>query len=70
MDVEQYRQKTYYDRSTFGPQYEAADLLMVFNLTMKTGQIKKFKSFHSGPQVLREIINGQNLVNKDLKTKN
>ena len=31
MDVEQERQKTYYDRSTFGPQYEVGDLVMVFN---------------------------------------
>ena len=31
MDVEQERKKTYYDRSTFGPQYEVGDLVMVFN---------------------------------------
>ena len=45
MDVEQERQQTYYDRSTFGPQYEVGDLVMVFNSTTKTGQTKKFRSF-------------------------
>ena len=38
MDVEQERQITYYDRSTFGPQYEVGDLVMVFKTTMKTGR--------------------------------
>ena len=69
MDVEQQRQKTYYDRSTFGPQYEVGDLVMVFNPTIKTGQTKKFKSFYSGPQVIREIINDLNFVIEDVKTK-
>ena len=45
MDVGQERQQTYYDRSTFGPQYEVGDLVMVFNPTIKTGQTKKFKFF-------------------------
>ena len=69
MDVEQERQKTYYDRSTFGPQCEVGDLVMVFNPTMKTGQTKKFKSFYSGPQVVREINNDLNFVIEDVKTK-
>ena len=67
MDVEQERQKTYYDRSTFGPQYEVGDLVMVFNPTMKTGQTKKFKSFYSGPQLIRGIFNYLNLVIEDVK---
>ena len=69
MDVEQERQKTYYDRSTFGPQYEVGDLVMMINPTMKTGQTKKFKSFYSEPQVKREIINDLNFVFEDVKTK-
>ena len=69
MDVGQERQKTYYDRSTFGPQYEVGDLVMVFNPTMKTGQSKKFKYFYSGPQVIREKINDLNFVVEDVKTK-
>ena len=69
MDVEQERQKTYYDSSTFGPQYEVGDLVMVFNPTIKNGQTKKFKSFYSGPQVIREIINDLNFVIEDVKTK-
>ena len=69
MDVEQERQKTYYDRSTFGQQYEVGDLVMVFNPTIKTGKTKKFKSFYSGSQVIREIINDMNFVIEDVKTK-
>ena len=69
MDVEQERQKTYYDRSIFGPQYEVGGLVMVFNPTIKTGQTKKFKSFYSGPQVIREIINNLNFVIENVKTK-
>ena len=69
MDLEQERQKTYPDRSTFGPQYEVGDLVMVFNPTIKTGQTKKFESFYSGPQVIREKINNLNFVIKDVKTK-
>ena len=68
MDVEQERQKTYFDRSTFGPQYEVGDLVMVFNPTIKTGQTKKFKSFYRGPRVIREIINDLNFVIEDVKT--
>ena len=61
--------KPYYRRSTFGPQYEVGDLVMVFNPTIKTGQTKKFKSFYSGPQVTREIINDLIFVIEDVKTK-
>ena len=66
MDVEQERQKTYYDRSTFGPQYEVGDLVMVFNPTTKSGQTKKFKSFYSGPQVIREKFNDLTFVIEDV----
>ena len=69
MDVERERPKTYYERSTFGPQYEVGDLVMVFNPTIKTGQTQKFKSFYSGPQVIPEIINDLNFVIEDVKTK-
>ena len=69
MDVEQERQKTYYDRSTFEPQYEVGYLGMVFNPTMKAGKTKKFKSFYSGPQVIREIIIDLNFIIEDVKTK-
>ena len=43
---------------------------MVFNPTMKNGQTKKLKSFYSGPQVIREIINDLNFVIEDVKQKN
>ena len=41
MDVEHERQKSYYDRSTSGAQYEVGDLVMVFNPTTKPDQTKK-----------------------------
>ena len=63
------KDKAYYDRSTFGPQCEVGDLKMVFNSTMKTGQTMKFKSFYSGPQVTREIINDLNFVIEYVKSK-
>ena len=37
--------------------------------TMKTGQTKIFKSFYSGLQLIREIINDLNFVIEDVKTK-
>ena len=42
---------------------------MVFKPTTKTGETKKFKSFYSGAQVIREIINNLNFVIEDVKTK-
>ena len=42
---------------------------MVFNSTIKTVQTKKFKSFYSGPQLIRKIVNDLNFVIEDLKTK-
>ena len=45
MNVEQDKQKTYYDSSTFGPQYEVGDLVRVFNPTMKTGQKRNLNLF-------------------------
>ena len=69
MDVEQERQKNYYDCSTIGPQYEIGYLVMVFNPTMKTDRTKKFKPFYNGPQVIREIINDLNFFIEDVKMK-
>ena len=42
---------------------------MVFNPTIKTGQTKKFKSFYSGPQVIREVINDLKFDIEAVKTK-
>ena len=41
MGVEQERQKTYYDKRSFGPDYSKGDLVMLFNPTLKAGQTKK-----------------------------
>ena len=35
MYVEQERQKTYYDRSRYGPNYKSGKELLVFNPTVK-----------------------------------
>ena len=45
MEVEQERQKTYYDRKLFGPKYQTGDLVSLFNPTVISGQTKKFKSY-------------------------
>ena len=68
MEVEQERQKTYYDRKQFGPKYQTGDLVLLFNPTVKPGQTKKFKSYYSGPLVIREIIIDLNFIIEDLKT--
>ena len=41
---------------------------MLFNPTVKPGQTKKFKSYYSGPLVIREILNDLNFIIEDLKT--
>ena len=38
MDVEQERQKTYYDRSRYGPSYKVGEEVLVFNPTVKKGE--------------------------------
>ena len=37
--------KAFYDRSTFGPQYEVGGLVMVFNPILKHGQTNTLSSF-------------------------
>ena len=69
MEVDQERQKTYYNLSLFGLQYEGGSFVIVFNPTIKTGQTKNLKSFYSGPQVIREIINDLNFINENVKLK-
>ena len=60
MEVEQERQKTYYNRKQFGPKYQTWDLVLPYNPTIIPGQTKKFKSYYSGPLVIREILNDLN----------
>ena len=66
--MEQQRQKTYYNRSKYGTEFDVGDLKMVFNPTIETGRTKKSKSFYEGPQVTREILNDLNFVIEDVKT--
>ena len=68
MELEQEREKTYYNRKQFGPKYQTGDLVLLFNPTVKPGQTKKFKLYYSGPLVIREIINDLNFIINDLKT--
>ena len=42
---------------------------MLFNPSLKAGQTKKYKSFYSGPYVVRDIINDLNFQIEDVKTK-
>ena len=69
MDVKQERQKTYYDRSKYGPNYNVGEEVLVFNPTVKKGETRKFTSFYRGPYKIVEIINDLNLKVEDKKTK-
>ena len=66
MDVEQERQKNYYDRSKYEPNYKVGEML-VFNQTVKNGETRKFNSFYRRPYTIVEIINDLNFKVKDKK---
>ena len=53
MDVEQERQKTYYDRSKYGPNYKVGEEVLVFNPRVKKREIRTYTSFYGGPQLLK-----------------
>ena len=67
MDVEQERQKSYYDRSKYGPSYKNGEEVLVFNPTVKKGETRKFTSFYRGPYIIVEIINDLNFKVEDKK---
>ena len=69
MDVEQERQKSYYDRSKYGPCYKIGEEVLVFNPTVKRGETRKFTSFYRGPYIIVEIINDLNFKVEDKKTR-
>ena len=52
MDVEQERQKTYYDRSKYGPNYKVGEDVLVFNPTVEKGETQKITSVYRGPYKL------------------
>ena len=60
MDVEQKRQKTYYDRSKYGPHYKIGKEVLVFNPTLKQGETRKFTFFYRGLHIIVEITNELN----------
>ena len=67
MDFKQERQKTYYDRSKYGPNYKAGEEVLVFNPMVKKGVARKFTSFYRGSDIIVEIINDLNFKVKDKK---
>ncbi len=71
MEVEQDRQKTYYDKGVYGPIYQVGDKVLVFNPTVKVGNTKKFTSFYHGPCTIIEVINDVNFrLREDATGKN
>ena len=68
-DVEQERQKSYYDRSKYGPSYEVGEEVLVFNPTVKKGERRKFTSFFRVPYIIVEIINNLIFKVEDKKTR-
>ena len=69
MDVEQEREKSYYDRSKYGPSYKVGEEVLVFNPTVKKGETRKFTSLYRGPYIIVEFINDLNLKVEDEKTR-
>ena len=68
-DVEQERQKTYYDSSKYGPNYKVGKEVLVFNPTDKKGELRKFTAFCAGSYIIVEIINYLNFKVEDKKTR-
>ena len=69
MDVKQERQKSYYDRSKYGPSYKVGEEVLVFNPTVKKGESRKFTSFYRGPYIIVEVINDLNFKVEYKKTR-
>ena len=69
MDVEKERQKTYYDRSWYGPSYKVGEVVLVFNPTVKKEETRKLTSFYRGPHIIAEIIYDLNFNVEDKKMK-
>ena len=69
MHVEQERQKTYYDRSKYGPNYKVGEEVLVFNLPVKKGETRKFTYFYRGPYIIVEFIDDLNFKREDKKTR-
>ena len=69
MDVKQERQKSYYDRSKYGPSYRVGEEVLIFNTTDKKGETRKFTSFYRGPYIIVENINDLNFKVEVKKTR-
>ena len=54
MEVEQTRQKTYYDYRAYGPTYKEGQQVFVFFTTVKIGETKKFSS-HLSTKDLKQL---------------
>ena len=68
VDVEQERQKTYYDRRRYGPSYKVGEKLLVFVPTVKKGETRKFTSFYREPYTIIEIIKDFSFKVEDKQT--
>ena len=69
MDVEQERQKSYYDRSKYGLSYKVGEELLAFKPMVKKGETRKLTSFYRGPYIIVELINDLNFKVEDKKTR-
>ena len=69
MNVKQEREKSYYDRSKYGPSYKVGEEVLVFNPTVKKGETRKFTSLYRGPYIIVEFINDLSFKVEDEKTR-
>ena len=69
MDVKQERQKSYYDRSKYGPSYKVGEEVLVFNPTVKKGETRNITSSRRGPYIIVEIINDLSFKVEHKKTR-
>ena len=69
MNVEQERQKTFYDRIKYGPRYKFGEKLLVFSPTVKKGKIRKYTFFYRGPYIIVKVMNDLNFNVEDKKSR-
>ena len=54
-DVKQERQKTYFDRSRYGPSYKVVEEMLVFNPKVKTRETRELTSFYREAYTIDEL---------------
>ena len=68
-DVDVECQKTYYDRSKYGPNCKVGKEVLVFNPTVIKEETKKFTASYRRPNIIFEIKNDLNFKLEDKKTR-